>query len=79
MMMHNHELKRYRSNSHILTDEEIEEIAKYSEEYEDWHQCQNPHFQWWIKHQPVFDIVELRKQAQEKLKEGTVEIPEYYV
>ncbi len=82
LMMLNHELKRSRANSHILTDSEIEQIVKYSVDNDPWaktyDQTQNPHFQWWRKHQPVFDIVELRKQVQEKLKEGIVEIPEYY-
>lgn len=82
VMMHNHELKRSKSNCYVLTDSEIEQIVQYSIENENWakvyDQRQNPHFQWWIKHQPVFDIIELRKQVQEKLKEGILEIPEYY-
>ena len=83
LMMHNHEIKRYRANSYILSDEEIKWIVDFSVQNETWSrtvdQTQNPHFQWWRKHQPVFDIVELRKQVQEKLNKGTVEIPEYYV
>jgi len=79
LLMLNHEKKRYISNSYILTDEEIDWIYNYSKK--DWggyDMRQNPHFQWWRKHQPIFDLAELRKQVQENLKKGIVEIPEYY-
>ena len=72
LMMLNHDKKRFRANSYILTDDEFDTIWAKS------NQTQNPHFQWWRRHQPNFDIVELRKIVQENLKKGIVEIPEYY-
>jgi len=82
LMMFNNKFKRTRANSYILSDSEIDWIVKYSQQKETWaktlDQTQNPHFQWWRKHQPIFDLAELRKQVQENLKKGIVEIPEYY-
>lgn len=83
LMMLNDRLMRFRANCIVLTDDEINWMVKYSVENEPWaktyDQRQNPHFQWWIKHHPVFDIIELRKQVQKTLKEDILEIPEYYV
>lgn len=81
LMMHNHDIKRYRANSYVLSDSEIEQIVEFSVQNETWSrtvdQTQNPYFKWWRKHPPMFDIAELREQVQEKLKTGVVEIPEY--
>lgn len=82
LMMLNHNEMRFRANSYVLTDSEIDWIVKYSIENESWarahDQMQNTHFQWWLKHQPMFDISEVREQVHENLKKGIVEIPEYY-
>ncbi len=82
LMMHNYFIKRFRANSYILTDEEIDWIVQYSVDNESWaktyDQRENPHFKWWRKHQPIFDLVELRELVQENLRKGIFEIPEYY-
>ncbi len=71
LMMLNHHKKRFMANSYILTDAEFDCLCQT--------QKQNPHYQWWIKHQPIFELAELRKQAQENLKKGIIEIPKYYI
>jgi len=82
LMMLNNEAKRIRSNSQTLSDSDLDwmwnshttnETRAKTYDYR-----QNTHYQWWVKHQPIFDILDLRKKVQDNLKKGIVEIPEYY-
>lgn len=92
LMCLNQTIGRWKSNSYKLSNNEVDWILEHGagQHYpkpataKHWGfpdieaVRNNPNFQWWINNPPIFDLGELRWDAQEKRDQGIIEIPEYY-
>lgn len=72
---------RWRANSYALTEEEVDWICEHARDwgFRNIDMKANPYFRAWLKHPPIFGLSELRREVQDKLTEGFVEIPDYYL